>query len=256
MTIPVEASEIEHFTPASLKEKMGDDAPVFRLRAPSERHLRQWQRMCGYDGLESFSMAQFDAEKRKAIPVLWPDEARAREYADQFDMLAAKRGQGMELTPEELAWSEQLDDQLFANWPRLREMETLANEYMTYAPRHAIAVYCAGWSNLDAPCAIEGGIVTAASVRKARKALMTLGEEHYPGQGSLPFIELYAAAMRRLSLDEDEEKNSPAPSQPSTTPDASTRTPPKEPKASSAESSTDSPDTSSSDPATDTPESA
>jgi hypothetical protein len=255
VAIPVESRETEDFTPQSL-EIMGEDAPVFRLKAPSERCRRRFRQLCGDDGLVTYSQEDFNAEKFKAIDLYWAADA-AVEYRLKFVELIEKMKQGIELTPEELAWIDDLEEQLFDAHKPLRVMRRKTGEFNEFAPRYAMAVYLSGWRNLDVPMKLDAGVISQESIEAVAKALTKLGEEHSPNAPSAPFIELYIAATRRLSLTEDEEKNSPSPSQPTATPDASTTAeaaPKEKSKQSSAEPAEANPDTSSSPEAS--PESA
>lgn len=249
MAIPVESRETEDFTPQSL-ECMGDDAPIFRLKAPSERCRRRFRQLCGDDGLATYSQEEFDAEKFKAIDLYWEPDV-AVQYRLKFVELLEKIKQGIDCTPEELAWINDLDETLFDAHKPLRVMRRKTGEFNEFAPRYAMAVYLAGWRNLDAPFKLDAGVISQESIDLVAKELGKLGAEHCPAAPSAPFIELYVATSRRLSLTEEEEKNSPSPSQPTATPDALTaatngaEAKTKE-KPSSGGSSTDSPNTSSS----------
>lgn len=226
MTIPVTSSEVLAFTPESLKEVLGDDAPVFRLRAPSENHVRRFRQVCSDEGLTSYSDDEFTEEKMRAIDALWTPEDAAG-LRDRLSGLLASIGQEIEVADEDLRWLDELDDTLFDNWRPLRVMRRKAGELRHYAPRLAVSTYVAGWSGLDAPFRLEGGYVPIAVVDELEKALGRIAEEHLGKERrGIPFIELYAAASQRVSLTGEEEKNSPAPSQPGSTPGASTDSPP------------------------------
>lgn len=219
MTIPVEASEIETFTPESLLP-MGDAAPVFRIKAPSERCLRRVRTLCGDDGLETFSEGAFLAEKFRALKLHWPE--RGEEYATTLRGLLAKLDQGIELDPAEALWIDDLDDKLFEAHAPLRVMRRKVRDYQEYVPRHVLRVYLAGWSGLRTEPAFEAGILTEDCIVRMIREMERLGAKHSPDLPAKPFLDLYAAALSRINLDEDEEKNSPAPSPDSSSRDAST----------------------------------
>lgn len=221
MSIPVECKETQDFTPDCLKEAMGDDAPVFRLKPPSERCVRRFRQLVGDDGLEFYTAPQFNAEKLKAIDIYWSEDL-AKTYKAKFGELLEKQKQDIALTDEEIAWAQSLDDELFDLHRPLNVMQRKTGEFQQYSPRHALAVYLAGWNGFDVPFRIEGGIIPADTITALEKALNKLGKAHSPDTPSLPFLELYFAVGKLLRLDEDEEKNSPAPSPSSTNPDAST----------------------------------
>lgn len=226
MAIPVASSEVLAFTPESLKEKLGDEAPKFRLRTVNERHLRRFRQEVSDDGLISYSDDEFTAEKMRAINELWSAED-AQGLKDRFNTLVESLKQGVEIPAEDFTWLEELDDALFDNWKPLRVMRRKSGEWREYALRIMVSTYVIGWENLDAKHALEAGYLSRESVASVEKALRRLGEQHLGAEARhVPFLELCAAASRQLGLVEDEEKNSPAPSQPGSTPDASTANPP------------------------------
>lgn len=246
MTIPVESSEVEDFTPQSLKDAMGDDAPVFRLKAPSERCVRRFRQLIGDDGLEFYTDADFAAEKLRAIDLYW-DEQTAASYKGQFQTIQEKLKQVIDLTAEELEWSNQLDEQLFEVHRPLNVMARKTGEFQRMSPRYALAVYLAGWTGLKVPFRMEGGVIPDATIAALEREVGRLGKEHCPESASRPYLELYLATGSRLNLNADEEKNSPAPSQPSSSQDASTASP-RPDGASSGESKAAAPSSSSSRP--------
>lgn len=223
-SVPVERSETEWFTPDSLKEAMGDDAPGFRLKSPSERCVRRFRQLSDDEGLEHFSDAEFTAEKLRAIPLYWSEDD-ARSIIDRLNSILAMQKQAIEISPEDLAWADHLDDQLFDAHRPLRVMRRKSNEFNEYAPRLALAVYVSGWKNFDVQFKLDGGVIEEATVSRMIKRLRDLGKQHVPDAPGTPFLELYVAASKRLRLDEDEEKNSQSPSQPSSNPDVSKKTP-------------------------------
>lgn len=256
MTIPVERSETEEFTPQSLKDKMGDDAPVFRLKSPTEREQRAFRRRTRQMGLTAYPDEAFFDEKLLAIDLYWPPEV-ASEYRMKLVELAEKERQSIDLSPPEQAWLRKLNRELFDAHDELRAMEADQKEFHEYVPLVAIATYVSGWSGFDASFVLDAGFLSWKSVAAIRKELDRLGSEHCPDTPSLPFLELYGRALQLNSLTGDEEKNSPSPSQPTASQDASTTatTGTKKSKQSSGEKDlADSPSTSSSPEAN--PESA
>lgn len=246
-SVPVERSEIEWFTPDSLKDALGDDAPAFRLKAPSERCVRRFRQLCEDEGLEHFSDAEFTAEKLRAISEYWSADDAA-SITGRLQTILAMQAQNIEITAEDLAWVDHLDDQLFNVHKPLRVMRRKSGEFNEYAPRFALAVYVAGWKNIDVPFKLDGGVIEEATVTRLIKRLRDMGKQHSPDAAGTPFLELYVAASKRLRLDEEEEKNSQSPSQPSSNPDVSTKTP-STAGESSEESSVESTSSSSSAPA-------
>lgn len=226
MTIPVTSSEVLAYAPESLKEIMGDSAPSFRLRAPSERHIRRFRQVCSDEGLTAFGEEDFTAEKFLAIAELWtPDEAQALK-AKLTTLLESIR-QKIDISRDDIAWMEELDEKLFDNWKPLRVMRRKTGEARAQMPHIAVSTYVAGWDGLDVQFRLEGGYLPMATVKSIETALRKLGETHIGKDArTLPFVELYGTATGQIMMDEDEEKNSPAPSQHGSSPDASTDTPP------------------------------
>lgn len=255
MAIPVESRETEDFTPQSLNA-MGDDAPVFRLKAPSERCRRRFRQLCGDDGLMLYDDEDFTSEKMKAIDLYWQADV-AVQYRMKFVEIIEKAKQGIDLTPEELAWINDLEEQLFDAHKPLRVMRRKTGEFNEFAPRYALSVYLAGWRGIDVPFKLDAGVIDQSCIEAMGRALTKLGEEHCPDAPSTPFIELYVAATSRLSLSQEDEKNSPSPSLPTATQDASAAAEsPEESKPSIEEAPAESPATTSSDPASPDLESA
>lgn len=224
MTIPVESSEVLEFTPDSLKNLI--DPPVFRLRAPDERLMRRYNQMLGDENLILYSDKQFDAEKRLAIAELWGDEGQA--IIDKYATIRAKAEQKIALEKAEMEWIDELDEQLFDNWRPLARMRRKNDEWFEYAPRYAIATIVRGWKNLDAPFQLEAGYLKTEAVRKVANALAAIEEkareEKIEGVGvnGTAFLQLWVQCLDRTRLTEEEEKNSPAPSQSISTEIAST----------------------------------
>lgn len=234
MTIPVTSSEVLVYAPESLKEIMGEDAPKFRLRAPSERHIRRFRQVCSDEGYTAYGEPEFNAEKIRAIDALWtPEDAQALKT--RLTSMMENIRQGIDVTEDDIAWMEELDDQLFDNWKPLRVMRRKTSEAHELMPHVSVSTYVAGWDGLDVPFRLEGGYLPLPTVHEIEKALRKLGEQHLSeGARTLPFVELYAKATAQISMDEDEEKNSPAPSQHGSNPDASTDTRPTDSKSTEA----------------------
>lgn len=223
--IPVESAERSNYTPECLAEAMGDDAPVFRLKPPSERCVRRFRQLVGDDGLEFYTADQFNAEKLKAIDLYWSEDLAAT-YKAKFTEMLEKQKQDIALTDEEIAWVNSLEDELYDLHRPLNVMQRKTGEFQQYSPRHALAVYLTGWKGISTPFRLQGGIIPPETISALEKELNKLGKAHVPETPSLPFLELYFAVGKLLRLDEDEEKNSPAPSPSSSSPDASTASTP------------------------------
>lgn len=222
MAIPVESSEVERFTPPSLIEAMGDSAPVFLLRSPTERERKRYNQLVGDEGLEWPTDDTLNAVKLDAIaPPNW-DEKTAQSYRDTFSTLEEKKRQGIDLTDDEQRFLDELDDQLKEVSRPLNVIVRKRRDFLSMTPLFSIAVYCQGWEGFETDFRLEGGSIPLATVRKMTRELRKIAEPHLPELPDMPLIELYGACTNRLRFDEEEEKNSPAPSQNSASQDAST----------------------------------
>lgn len=226
MAIPVEANEIAEFTPASLVNV--PDAPVFKLRAPDERNMRRYNTLVQDDNLRIYSEEAFRAEKEKAISALWSEED-AQPILARFRTIGECVKQKIDISEDDLRWSNELDDMLFDNWRELSVMRRKTNDYFEYSPRYAIGTIVKGWSNLDIPFRLEAGYLKTSSVNEIAAALLKLEEQALADKvegvvmTGMAFMELWIACMDRTRMTGDEEKNSPAPSLPSLNQEDSTK---------------------------------
>lgn len=218
--IPVESNEILEFTPKSLINV--PDAPVFRLRAPDERHMRRYNALVKDNNLEGFSEAAFNAEKERGILKLWGDEAQP--VLDRFRTNIEMRKQNIDVSQADIDWLTELDERLFEFYTDeigtkiLAVMRRKTQDYWEYSPRYAIATMVCGWKSFDVPYRMESGYMKPEDVRLIDRGLINLEKQAIEdkvdgiiGPG-VAFIELWTACLNRTRLTEDEEKNSPAPS--------------------------------------------
>lgn len=223
MAIPVEANETEWFTPASLENV--PDAPKFRLRAPDERNMRRYNTLVQDDNLRTYSEEAFRVEKEKAISALWSEED-AQPILARFRTIAECVKQKIDISQEDLNWSNKLDDELFDNWRELSVMRRKTNDYFEYSPRYAIGTIVKGWSNLDVPFRLEAGYLKTSSVSEIAAALLKIEEQAIADKvegvvlTGMAFMELWIACMDRTRMTGDEEKNLLAPSLPSSSQEA------------------------------------
>lgn len=216
--IPIEASEKREFTPESLANII--DPPVFILRSPDERHIRRYRACCEDDGLERFSDADWEAEKVRAIETLWTPED-GQPILDRFRTIMASLNQSIEISADDQDWIGELDETLFANHRALMVMRRKQNEWYNYAPVYAIGTFLAGWRQFDLPWKLEAGYVPTRHILsllqrlgEIERAAIATGVEGVGPEG-VAFLQLWTACLQQTRLDEDEEKNLPAPSQPS-----------------------------------------
>ena len=229
--IPVESTEILEFTPKSLINVPG--APIFRLRAPDERHIRRYNALVEDNNLEGFSAKAFNATKEEAIKKLWSEED-AQPLLDRFRTFLTMTEQNIDVPQAERDWMIALDEILFDNYVDdtgvkvLAQMRRKTNEYWQYTPRYCVGTIVCGWKSFDVPYRMEAGYMKIEDVRLIDKELMRIEEaaladkvEGVLGKG-VAFIELWTACLGRTRLEQDEEKNLPAPSPDSSSQTAST----------------------------------
>jgi len=93
--IPLEGSEKLAFTPPSLAEKLGADAPVFTLRTWTHREKREENKMRIREGLRVWGQEAIRNEIRAGLKANWtPDQAEKHlplidaywEAQDQFEL--------------------------------------------------------------------------------------------------------------------------------------------------------------------------
>lgn len=231
--IPVEASEELVFIPASLREKLGDAAPTFTLRAATTRDKRYHRRLQIEAGLAYHSNEDLRTELLAGLAELWSPDAVAEhtpvikaywEAADDF-ALQAKDDPALtfEYDPEIVAAIADLSKQVVRAWPRYREMIADNVEFDDLMTVLMVAAYVKTWTGIDPAPRRAGGYLTAESAEALRDAVHALEKCHGIPEGAA-WMDLFVACSRRLRLDEDEAKNSESPSPSETTPAASSET--------------------------------
>lgn len=219
--IPTEATDILKFTPDVFKDVEG--APTFLLRAPDDRHVRRYNLVCGEMNLEQFSAKVMNVERRKAIVEIYGDNGRA--YLERFNSILLAAEQGIEVSADDQLWIDHISDQLFDQWPPLARMKAKNREYYEWAPEVCMTTMLTGWTGVDTEFKKDGLYADAKTVGKAVNE-MAARERALPGHQDdaqlLSYVQLWAACQNQMFLTEDEEKNSPAPSQLSSTQNAST----------------------------------
>jgi hypothetical protein len=218
MTVPVESSEIQDFTPESLKN-LGDAAPKFRFRAVTERHVRRYRALCVDDGLTYNTDSTLFAEQIEAVETLWSSET-AQPMISKMRLIAENAKQDIPNSDDDAKWSKALAEQLMENWPRLRVMKRQNIEFMEYSPRYALSAFLQGWKGIDVPFRLDAGFVPVDDIPKIGRALQKIEEsaiaDKIEGVGFLhkgetlagmAYFELGSYALGLTNLDEDEEKN-------------------------------------------------
>lgn len=228
--IPLEASEVLAFTPASLEAL--EDAPVFRLRAPSSRDKRFHRRLLVEHGIRFHDREAIRAEVLTGLKALWDEEAfeehspiikalwDARDDFDQQNADAFKKGE------PELTWTydaqieDAVDDlvrKVTQEWHPLLRMIADNADYGSLAAPLLVAVNVKGFANLNVKASLDRGYLTLEVAEKIEEALSALERKHGHIVGTA-WAELTVACSQRMYLTEEErgnsESQSPSPTAP------------------------------------------
>lgn len=214
MTIPVEAGELEAFTPPSLKNAAVP--PVFQLRSASGRDLRRYQKLIRAEGLVYHDQEAFRAAALEALKALWSPEVYKTEAArlrSHWELVE----QGGVPDPAEKAAVEELIDRLGRADKRLSALAADNGEFIEETMRIAASMFVAGWTGLDLGYSREEGRVPLDLMDKVESALFDAEQKAIAdkvegaGPAGLAWMQLCNACQSRLRLTKDEEKNSSSP---------------------------------------------
>lgn len=229
--VPVEASEIERFTPPALANI--ENPPVFRLSAGTRRDLLLYNRRREEEDAQSYGVDDIRAEVLRGLREGWTEEGYAKyepllkEYWAASDdhgkaMLKLPEDQQTPFVPPNAELTEadmdEISDQISNFWKPLRKMTAQNRTAGQITPAILCSVIIAGWKNLDVPFERQGGKISVETTFAVQEALRGLEVQHL-GDNAPPraFGELYAACVRRLYLPEEVAKNSASPSMSDTT---------------------------------------
>lgn len=127
-----------------------------------------------------------------------------------------------------------LIDRLYRRSERLRRMDTDNAKYQGALPRYAIAHCVTGWTGLETPPRFEDELLTVGSVYDLEEEL----EDRFGTIGKAAVAELATAAIGRLFLSKEAEKNSESGPASQQTPGATKATVSGKPNGASPESET------------------
>lgn len=224
MTIPVESSEVEAYTPESLINL--PNPPSFRLRAPDERTERRFRRMMTEEGVTAHTVSEFIAEQDAAISILF-DEESARPLLEKFRSVRALLDQGSELSDEDAKWFSELESRLWDNHKPLRVIRADNEDFEIVLRSFTVATIVKGWKDFDLPFALDAGFIPVLTVPKIAKQLSQIetqaANDKIDGIGApgTAFLELISRCLVQSRLTETEEKNLPSPSPTSANPEPS-----------------------------------
>lgn len=223
--IPLHAKEVKIFKPDCLKGEA--DIPAFTLKAPTRQHREDMIYALHEAG---FRRHDVDAHREATIEELcrlWEcdkeDESVSRlkryweavdEHSDARDEhnaeVAAAVDAGEEppapLPPfsyDDQPAIDELLERLDRGSKRLRRMQTDNARYGNAFPRYAIAHCVVGWTGMETQPRFEDELLTLDSVFELEEEF----ETRFPEHGTLAMEELAAAAIARLFLSKEAEKN-------------------------------------------------
>lgn len=218
--IPLEASEVLAFTPASLAKF--DGAPVFRLRASTTRDKRFHRRLLLEYGIRYHDRDAIRAEVIAGLESLWDADAFAQhspvikalwEARDDFEKQnadAIKKGE------PELEWSydSQIEDavdelvrKVSQEWKPLRVMIADNADYGAMSGALIVAVTVQTFTGLPVKALKDRGYTTVETAEAIETALSNLENEHGVAEGTA-WAELIIACSQRMYLDKEEAGNS------------------------------------------------
>lgn len=230
--IPLEGSEKLAFTPPSLAEKLGADAPVFTLRTWTHREKREENKMRIREGLRVWGQEAIRNEIRTGLKANWtPDQAEKHlplidaywEAQDQFEL--------QRKDDPDLAWEYDAElehtiimviDRISTTWRPLLEMQADNSDFGSQISLVWLAIGIEGWTGLKTPVEREGGYLTLGCIDKMVVEIESLAKRH--GIVVEPVVELVSAVIKRKRLEDEEAGNSASPSPSETIPPASNPT--------------------------------
>ena len=228
---PLEASEIERFTPPSLANI--PTPPVFLLRAGSRRDRRTYQRLLIEEGLTHHSQDKFRAETIRGLQALWSPEIyeqhvpRLKHFWEAIDQHAeAQKGKDTPdpfvFDPDEQSALAELNSRITKAWAPLRKLAADNILYSSEAPSVMLSILLVGWEHAQISYARADGRVSLDLLEELEDALADMEQQHAGIEGvGMPgtaFMQIATKATNRLFLDESMEKNSASPPPSSATP--------------------------------------
>lgn len=213
--IPLEASEVLAFTPASL-EKF-DGVPVFRLRASSTRDKRFHRRLLLEYGIRYHDRDTIRAEVLKGLEQLWDADAFAEHSPVIKALWEARDDYELQLKDDpSLVWSydSQIEDavdelvrKVSQEWRPLRTMIADNADYGAMSGALIVAVTVQTFSGLDVKALKDRGYTTVETAEAIETALSAVEKKHGVPEGTA-WAELIVACSQRMYLTEEERGNS------------------------------------------------
>lgn len=213
--IPLEASEVLAFTPASL-EKF-DGAPVFRLRASSPRDKRFHRRLFLEHGIRYHDRDTIRAEVLNGLEQLWDADAFAEHSPVIKALWDARDDYELQLKDDpSLEWSydaeienavDELVRKVSQSWQPLRVMIADNGDYGAMSGALLVAVTVQTFAGLPVKALKDRGYTTVETAEAIETALSDLEKQHGVPEGTA-WSELIIACSQRMYLDKEEAGNS------------------------------------------------
>jgi hypothetical protein len=222
--IPLEAGDIERFTPPTLANI--ENPPVFRLRVGTRRDRELLSRRFIEEGQSSHSLDDIRAEMMRGMKEGWSEDdynhwqpmitdywAAEEDWVKENEDVAEADRQPFifdGLTRDDL---QTLSKEITAFWKPLRAMA--ADNYAAgeTGPVILASIIIDGWQNFPVPFQREGGKISVDTSWMIKDALDDM--ESALGGGEvlgMAFQALALACSKRLYLPKEDEKNSSPPS--------------------------------------------
>lgn len=238
--IPLEAGEAFTFTPPALANL--DNPPRFTLRTPTPREKRHLMRQHREEGVRTHDVAAMREETLRGLEALWDRETFEQhspvlkafweaqdDFAKQIPDLraeAVKAGQNpddikFEYDPELERACFDLQKQVAEAHKPLRKMHADNADFSEMHPVIFVSVMLQKWTGIDVRREVERGYLTVSCVQELSEALEKFEDEIGLEKGT-SFGEIYAAAVTRMYLGQEEAKNFVSPSPSETSPAVST----------------------------------
>lgn len=229
--IPLEASELLDFTPASLKDIEG--APVFVLRASTSRDKRFHRRLMLEQGIRFHDQETIRREVLNGLKELWDAEAFAQHGPVIEELWSARDDFEKQLKDDpKLVWSydveieNAVDDlvrMVSQQWQPLRSMIADNADYGSMAAPMLVTVTLKRFSGLDVKPRNERGYFTIETTEAIEEALGKFEKANGLVVGTA-WAELTITCSQRMYLTAEESGNSELQSPSKTAPAPSSET--------------------------------
>lgn len=224
---PVEASEIQRYTPESLANL--PSPPVFLIKPATRREKRLHQRLILESGLSRHTDASIREEMIRGLAELWsPDqfaeyEPRIRDYWNALDQWLARvaklppeeRIKEVFEHPDQVAVDEVIS-RIYKIWQPLLVMVADNIEFREQAPMLTLSCMLTGWEHVGTPFVLTGNFVPLDTIEDIADWLGKLEADHQDIEGvqasGTAFAQLTLETGKALMLSEEERKNFDSPS--------------------------------------------